>query len=302
MSCIRKNYFQDKQVVIAPRRNKRPHNQFGIKNICPFCAIYFSDKNILDALPRIKKWQVASIANLFPAFSKNNPRAYGFQEVIIDTPKHDQDFCDLSIRQIENILKMYAKRTHALSQDSKIQYILCFKNSGAKAGASLKHAHSQIIATGIIPSQARQEMDDFKKYQAKNKICPYCDILKKEAKTKRQIYSDRFISVLAPYTSEYGYETWILTQRHLDNITELNNQELKAVAQALKKITLSLKKLNLDFNFFCNQIKSETDQHFYFKIQPRPSVWAGLEMGSGLIINAISPEKAAKIFKKEFDF
>jgi len=54
----------------------------------------------------------------------------------------------------------------------------------------------------------------------------------------------------------------------------------------------------LSFNFFLHQIISDRDQHFYLKIQPRDSVWAGVELGSGLVVNSISPEIAAKFYRE----
>jgi len=51
--------------------------------------------------------------------------------------------------------------------------------------------------------------------------------------------------------------------------------------------------LNLPYNFYFHQIIHDKDQHFYIKVTPRGNVWAGVEIGSGLIINAVSPEDAA---------
>jgi galactose-1-phosphate uridylyltransferase len=66
----------------------------------------------------------------------------------------------------------------------------------------------------------------------------------------------------------------------------------------LKKILIKLNELNLSFNYFLHQVISDDTQHFYLKIQPRDSVWAGVELGSGLVINSLPPEEAAEFFKK----
>ena len=113
----------------------------------------------------------------------------------------------------------------------------------------------------------------------------------------RAIYEDKFIACFAPYASQYHYESWIFTKRHLDNITKFNNDEFAAYAKILKKILLKLSQLNLSFNYFLHQVISDSNQHFYIKIQPRDSVWAGVELGSGLVINSIAPEEAAKFLK-----
>jgi len=105
------------------------------------------------------------------------------------------------------------------------------------------------------------------------------------------------MAAFTPYASEYHYEAWIFAKRHLDNISKLNSSEFKSFAKALKKILLKLQKLNLSYNFFLHQVVSEKDQHFYLKIQPRDSVWAGIELGSGLVINSVPPEEAAKYYR-----
>jgi len=301
-SEIRKDYLLDKYVIITPGRAKRPRDireQTIISRVsdCPFCPEKINPKNILDQIDGPEE-KILSIKNIFPAVTLDNKKAYGAQEVIIETPDHKKELHDLSEGQIEQLLKMYAKRTLALSKIKNIEYILCFKNQGSKAGASIVHAHSQIFATDIMPSDIKKELKLSREYQIDHKTCAYCDIIKKEMKSPRKIYEDKFVAAFAPYASQYHYESWIFTKRHLDNITKLNDNEFKPFAKLLKKILIKLSQLNLSFNYFLHQSISDKDQHFYLKIQPRDSVWAGVELGSGLIINSVAPEKAAEFFKK----
>ena len=62
---------------------------------------------------------------------------------------------------------------------------------------------------------------------------------------------------------------------------------------------MKLNNLNLSFNYFLHNIVNDKDQHFYIKIQPRDSIWAGVELGSGMVINSVSPEDAAKYYKSK---
>ncbi|MFH1427432.1 MAG: DUF4931 domain-containing protein [Patescibacteria group bacterium] len=302
-SEIRKAYLLDKYVIITPGRLVRPRDikeQTVIERTkpCPFCPEKIPLKNILDEIQSKNSWQVLSIKNIFPAVTLDNKKAYGAQEVIIETPDHAKELANLSLKQIEQVLKMYACRTKALAKNKKIDYILCFKNQGSKAGASIVHAHSQVFATSIIPPEVREEASLAENYRLAHKACPYCQIIKKELKSSRKIMADKYIAAFTPYASEYHYEAWIFPLRHLDNITLLNPAEFKSLATALKKILLKLHSLNLSFNFFLHNVVSEKNQHFYLKIQPRDSVWAGVELGSGLVINSISPEAAARFYRK----
>ena len=301
-SEIRKDYLLNKYVIITPGRAKRPRDikeQTIVSRVahCPFCPENINAKNIVDRIDA-PQGEIISVKNIFPAVTLNNKKAYGAQEVIIETPDHKPELHNLSEAQIKQLLKMYAKRTAALSKIKNIEYILCFKNQGSKAGASIVHAHSQIFATDITPSEIKEELKLSREYRADHKTCAYCDIIKREMKSPRKIYEDKFIAAFSPYASQYHYEAWIFTKRHLDNITKLNDNEFKSFAKLLKKILIKLSKLNLSFNYFLHQSISDDDQHFYLKIQPRDSVWAGVELGSGLIINSIAPEEAAKFFRK----
>jgi len=117
-------------------------------------------------------------------------------------------------------------------------------------------------------------------------------------KSERKVYEDRYAAAFTPYASQYHYETWIFTKRHLDNISRLNEKELRSFAKILKQVLTKMKSLDLSFNFFMHQVISDEDQHFYIKIQPRDSIWAGVELGSGVIINSVPPEEAAKFLRK----
>ncbi|MDO8668185.1 MAG: DUF4931 domain-containing protein [bacterium] len=300
-SELRKDYLLEKYVIITPGRLLRPRDveeQTIISRVadCPFCPEKINQKNVVDQMDA-PEGKILSIKNIFPAVALDNKKAYGAQEVIIETPEHKKELHDLSEGQIEALLKMYAKRTEKLSKVKNIEYILCFKNQGSKAGASIVHAHSQIFAVDIIPPEIKEELKISYNYQLTKKTCAYCDIIKKEMSSPRAIYEDKFIACFAPYASQYHYESWIFTKRHLDNITKFNNDEFASCAKILKTILLKLSELNLSFNFFMHQVISDSSQHFYIKIQPRDSVWAGVELGSGLVINSIAPEEAAKFFR-----
>lgn len=300
-SEIRKDYLLNKYVIITPGRAKRPRDvkeQTIVERVaqCPFCPEKINPKNILD-LVSAPEGGIISLKNIFPAVTLDNEKAYGAQEVIIETPDHKKELHDLPEAQIEQLLRMYAKRTAALSKIKNIEYILCFKNQGSKAGASIVHAHSQVFATDMMPPDINEELELARGYREKYETCAYCDVIEKELKSPRKIYEDKIIAAFAPYASQFHYEAWIFTKRHLDNITKLNDAEFKAFAHALKKILLKLSQLNLSFNYFLHQAVADADQHFYLKIQPRDSVWAGVELGSGLVINSVAPEQAAKFMR-----
>lgn len=301
-SEIRKDYVLDRYVIISPRRSKRPHQLKETKDIVisssPFTSEYLKTVKIIDSLGQGKK-KIVVLANIFPAVTLNNSKAYGTQEVIVETLDPLVRLSDLPVAHIIQLLKMYGRRVRALMKLKKIQYILCLKNEGVAAGASLQHEHSQIFATEIIPSGIEKEAMRLEEYYKKYNRNYYSDLIKKEMKSSRRIYEDKYIAAFAPYASAFQYEVWIFTKREVDNISMLNKGELESVAKVLKNILSKLKKLGLSYNYFCRQVVSDTHQHFCLKIEPRGSTWAGVELDAGLIINSVPPEEAAKYYRKK---
>lgn len=303
-SEIRKDYIQEKYVIIAPGRKLRPGAEIE-KEIhivgerkCVFCSDAMEKrKDFIYRSPDGKDWNLAVIPNIYPAVTLSNPKAYGVQEVIVETPKHDLQIEDLSSADITDIFKVYAERTAAVSKTKKIQYVLIFKNSGGRAGASIRHSHSQIFATSFLPPHILDKSARAMAFRFQHKACPYCEIAKLEREGARFIAESGGIVAFAPYASMHNYEVWLLPKRHLDNVMHLTEEERLGMATLLKKLLKKINALGLSYNYYFHQIVFDPDQHLYMKITPRGSVWAGVEIGSGLIINPIAPEEAAKYYR-----
>jgi len=308
-SEIRKDYIQEKYVIIAPKRGKRPHdvekpkrNQPIKKKECVFCPERIDNAGkilttVNETTEKGEQWAIKVLANKFPSVSIDNPKAYGQQEVIVETPNHNKEIEDLSIKRISEILSVYSQRTKIISQDKKIDYILIFKNDGGTAGASLQHSHSQIFATEFLPPHLKDKSQKVQAYKLEHGSCVYCDVIKKEKKSIRNVFEDKNMIAFCPYASIHNYEIWVMPKRHLDNITMLSKEERISFAKILKKILKKINKLGLPYNYYFHQVIHDEDQHLYMKITPRGSVWAGVEIGSGLIINPIAPEEAAKFYR-----
>ena len=300
MSELRKDYIQDKYVIIAPKRARRPHQiGWGEKTPCAFCPEKVNKVQAILTVGSEKNWLIKVIKNIYPAVSLNNPKAYGLQEIVIETPNHFRELEDLPERHIRKLLEVYAQRTYEISKNKRIAYILIFKNSGAAAGASISHSHSQIFATDFIPPHVFDKSQKCHEYMLRHGSCVYCDIIKKESRSSRLIYKDKHIIAFCPYASMHNYEVWIMPIRHVDNISNLTKEEIKSFAKILKISLKKVRKLGLPYNYYFHQVINDEDQHLYMKVIPRGSVWAGVEIGSGIIINPISPEKAAKFYRGE---
>lgn len=306
-SEIRKDYIQEKYVIIAPRRSARPHVERPEciepptpVTKCHFCPRGLNEKEVIATFGPGKPWDIAVIENLFPAVSLENVRAYGKQEIVIETPDHTSQIEDLHEEHIANLLQTYAYRARALAELPHMEYILTFKNSGGRAGESITHAHSQIFATQFLPPHLLDKSQKVQEYKLRHGTCVYCDVIAKERAGARAVYEDGSIAVFTPYASMHNYEVWILPKRHIDNVTVLSEAERLSFAYAMKRLLGGIVKLKLPYNYYFHQLVHDEDQHLYMKITPRGSVWAGLEIGSGLIINPVPPEEAAEYYRQRF--
>ena len=294
-------------MIIAPLRAKRPDANnilvqskadAGESKTCVLCPSSVNKrKDIILRVPAGTNWQAAVIPNIFPTVSLDNAKAYGKQEVVVESSKHDRHFEDLTKEEISKIFEIYSKRTEVLSKLNKIQYVLIFKNSGGKAGATIRHAHSQIFATSFLPPHILDKSSRAMAFRFKYKTCPYCEVVALERRGARFIAESRGVVAFTPYASMHNYEVWIMPKRHLDSIMDLNAEERLGMAELLKKVVGKITDLKMAYNYYFHQIVSDADQHLYLKVTPRGSIWAGVEIGSGLIINPVSPEDAAEYYR-----
>lgn len=303
---IRQDYIHDRVVIIAPKRNKRPHDfpqQTTVfaasQQPCMFCPEQLNRERVLLTIKdRAGGWKTKVKKNLFPIVSPDSPGAYGYQEVVIDTPKHNVEFSDLSIDHIATIIDVLGRRVRALSQDPKIKYILTFKNHGGKAGASIAHAHSQVFASSFLPPHIVDKRTRAEAYQIQKGTCYYEDIMRKERRQGvRWVGGDDHMGIFCPYASSYNYEAWIIPWRHVDNLANLTGPERNSLARALKQLLTKLSETGLPYNLFAHQVVRDKDEHLYFRIAPRGDTWAGLELGSRLIVNTVPPEDAAAFYR-----
>ena len=90
--------------------------------------------------PNTPDWKVRVVPNKYPALMieggahKKGVGIYdmsngiGAHEVIIDSPYHYKDIPELSIQEVECIIRAYRSRSIDLRKDKRFKYILIFRN------------------------------------------------------------------------------------------------------------------------------------------------------------------------------
>ena len=270
---IREDYVHDRQVIIAPGRNRRPHDTVNpnfeatASSATPAKDV-FSTENLrgVKALLTVggqKSWRIKVIKNIFPVVTPENPKAYGYQEVVVETPKYGVELSTLPEEHIADLLRVYGKRMRQLQRDKKIRYILIFKNNGGSAGASINHAHSQIFASQYVPPHIITRRERAEEYRIQHNRDYYSDLLIGEENGPRWIASGKHVCALAPYASLYNYEAWIMPWRRVDNIGLLSDGEIKEMAHYLKTILMKVGELHLPYNYYLHQVVGDRGEHMY---------------------------------------
>jgi len=336
---VRKDYLLDRWVVIATSRGRRPtdfakqQTQQAKTAVCPMCPgnehmtppailVYLkSDQHVQKAEDengsRHKNWLIRVVPNLYPAFSapetkvesKQNQKrsnlraAAGHHEVLIESPNHDEHPANAATPQLAHVINGYMDRLHELSAKPYVRYVSVFRNHGLEAGASLSHAHSQIIATPFVPEIVEKEMDAAKKFWKREHKCVFCDILNKERSGPRLVLENSKFAAFAPYASVNPMEFWIFPTKHETSLLEITDTEVKIFAETLKDCLGRLKRLVNDppynYGFHLALDKEARDYyHWHLEVYPKLATWAGFEKSTGVYINTMTPETAAETMRK----
>ncbi len=328
MPELRKDPIVGRWVIIATERARRPLSETVVSSetsegLCPFCEGN-EDKTTNEifacrdpkTVPDQKGWRVRVVPNKFPALqiegdlNKKGNGLYDFMngigahEVILECPFHETSMARLPQSNIREVLLAYRERLIDIKKDSRMVFGMIFKNSGAAAGASLQHCHSQLIVTPILPVNIGEEMDgalDFFRYRGR---CIYCDILHQEfLDDKRIILDSPAFLVVAPYASRFPFETWIIPKSHNSHYENSSENDLNELGSVLKTVLLKLE-IALDnpaYNYMIHTapLNSNPLEHYHWHIEiiPRLTKVAGFEWGTGFYINHIPPEQAALVLR-----
>jgi UDPglucose--hexose-1-phosphate uridylyltransferase len=337
MSELRYCPIKNRWAIIAPERRLRP-SEFLVPEparsapspeIDPFAPgnedlttpeIFSSPA--LDASSG-SHWQVRVFANKFPALRvegevvregvglNDSVSGVGAHEVIVECPESNREMADFNVDELVAVLKAWRARIVDLRRDSRLRYVLIFKNRGTEAGASVEHAHSQLIATPIIPSLVAQELKAARRHFRSKERCLFCDLIHQELElgARVAIETDAFVA-LAPYASALPFETWILPRRHGHDFAATDDADLRGAAVVLSDLLRRIRSLLEDppYNLVLHTAPSphprpghpddwstiEHDYHWHLELVPRVTRRAGFEWGSGYTINPTAPEDAAR--------
>jgi UDPglucose--hexose-1-phosphate uridylyltransferase len=262
-------------------------------------------------------WTVRVVPNLYPALAaqdgsapaadplatgRGEPdlftarEAAGAHEVIVNTPAPANSLAALDAEQLGMAMDVWRER---MSTHEDAPYVHVIVNEGREAGASLPHSHAQLYALPFVPAGIARERERFTAYsdrtQGRNLLE---DLLQEEVRRRDRVVSiDREAVAICPFASRVPFQIQLIPRRpraRFEDDGPLGAGLLLDVLGRLARVLGAVPPLNLWV-----RTAPSGAEHFCWRIDllPRLTHLAGLELGTGVNLNIVPPERAAALLR-----
>jgi UDPglucose--hexose-1-phosphate uridylyltransferase len=175
------------------------------------------------------------------------------------------------------------------------------QNWGAQAGARTNHLCLDLYDLPQIPHRIAEELGGAARYVIREGECPWCRLVRDEPRRpERLVWQDDDTVAFAPFASRSPFEIWIVPRRHEADFGQARDADVRATAEALRQV-LGRLAAGLDgppYNLVLHTapLREQVDAtyHWHWEVHPRLREIAGLELGTGLPVNPVSPEDAVE--------
>jgi UDPglucose--hexose-1-phosphate uridylyltransferase len=169
-------------------------------------------------------------------------------------------------------------------------------NAGREAGASLEHPHGQLLGIPFVPGEIADEEAGFRRF---GESCLLCTMAEAEHQAEhRVVIDDERVLVVCPYWSGAPYEMLVMPRTHEVHLVNTSPPDVVAVGRAIRDALALLRSKVGDaaYNLVFHTAPHHHDGpfHWHVHIVPRLTSLAGFEQGTGVMINIVSPELAAR--------
>ena len=235
--------------------------------------------------------------------------AFGRCEVVCFTADHHSSFAQLSRGRVRTVLEAWADRSAVLGAMPGISQVYCFENRGAEIGVTLSHPHGQIYAFPFVSPRMRRMLDMAAAYTARSGRHLYDDLTAAEVADGSRMVArnDQWIAFV-PAAARWPYEVLIFPVRRVPRITALGEPARAAFCGLYLDV---LRRLDALFGMPMPYIAAwhqapvvpgpgyeEFGMHLQvLSVRRAPGklkYLAGTESGTGVWINDIVPETAAR--------
>ena len=175
------------------------------------------------------------------------------------------------------------------------------QNWGGQAGARTNHLCLDMYDLPQIPHRIAEELGGSARFVIREGECPWCRLVRDETRRpERLVWQDDATVAFAPFASRSAFEVWIVPRRHEADFGSATDADVTATSEALRQVlgrlaaSLDGPPYNLVLHTAPLREQVEATYHWHWEIHPRLRDIAGLELGTGLPVNPVSPEDAVE--------
>lgn len=250
----RYNPLRGEWILVSPHRALRPWSgqieDVPAENVPqhdpnnPLCPGVIRASGILT--PKYTSTYV--FKNDFPALLESGPEppksddplfqtvsAHGTCRVVCFHPRSDLHIATMTEQEVVVVVDTWIRQMEELGEI--YLWVQIFENRGAMMGCSNPHPHCQVWASSFLPNEAYIEDLHQKQYYENHGRPLLQDYLQKEIqKVERIVWENKHWLIVVPYWALWPFETLVLPKRQIQRMTDMNTEEKKALAQALRVI------------------------------------------------------------------
>ena len=299
--------------LISPERAARPFSAGESAAECPLCPGREAETppEVEAARPagsqaNAPDWRLRVVPNKYPAVSPGAPEVAhrwriacrrGASTNSSSTPaRHVSHPADFTAAEMRELVECYRRRVTSLGALPRTRWVSLFKNVGREAGASLDHAHSQLIALPFVPDTVASELVANERHRATFGACGYCALL---SRPELVAYANAAVVAVCPPAPRFAYELWLVPRRHESHFEATRDGELDGLADALRWQAGRLREVTggAAVNWLLHTAPAGGEYggyHWHVEVLPRTSRTAGFEWAGGAALHALAPEAAAR--------
>jgi UDPglucose--hexose-1-phosphate uridylyltransferase len=230
----------------------------------------------------------------------SDARASGSWRTIVAPPGEHRPLQQVGSALLLEMLAMARAALVEAAQIGQTAYLQVVQNWGAQAGARTNHLCLDLYDLPQIPHRVAEEIGGAARHVIREGECPYCRLVREEPRQgTRMVWQDTASVAFAPYASRSPFEVWIVPRRHAADFGTAGDQDIASTAEALRQVLGRLARLdgpphNLVLHTAPLRERVDATYHWHWEIHPRLREIAGLELGTGLPVNPVSPEEAVE--------
>jgi UDPglucose--hexose-1-phosphate uridylyltransferase len=228
-------------------------------------------------------------------------RASGSWRTIVAPPGEHRPLHAVGNEIIEGLVGQARAAIAAARSTAQTDHLQVIQNWGAQAGARTNHLCLDLYDLPQIPHRVAEELGGAARFVIREGECPWCRLVRDEQRRPdRLVWEDASTIAFAPFASRSPFEVWIVPRRHEADFARATDLDVAATSEALRQVlgrlaaSLDGPPYNLVLHTAPLRERVDATYHWHWEVHPRLREIAGLELGTGLPVNPVSPEDAVE--------